>query len=141
MSQPLTEKAAVAEPSRDVFATDCPMLSIRADITSRWATLVLAALLTRPHRFAQLADRIPGISEKMLSHTLRTLTRDGLVDRTATPTVPIQVTYELTTLGTELAPRLADLVTWVDRHSDAIHAAQAAYDAAPPTPPAIANRH
>lgn len=117
------------------------MLPIRGDITSRWATRVLAALSTRPHRFAQLADRIEGISEKVLSHTLRTLTRDGLVSRTVTATVPIKVTYELTALGTDLTPRLADLATWVDRHADAIQAAQAAYDADPPIPPAVANRH
>ncbi|PRY39707.1 winged helix-turn-helix transcriptional regulator [Umezawaea tangerina] len=128
-------------PPRDLFGADCPRLPIRADITGRWATLLLAALTTRPHRFAELAARLDGISEKVLSQTLRTLTRDGLVSRTATPTVPIQVTYELTPLGADLTPRLVDLVTWADRHGPAIQAARSAYDADPPIPPAVANRH
>ena len=143
MSQSTSETAGAWEPacSHDVFAADCPIRPILGDVTSRWATLVLAALMPQPHRFSQLAAHIGGISEKMLSQTLRNLTRDGLVTRTVTPTVPIQVTYELTALGTDLTPRLKDLVTWVDRHTSTIQAAQAAYDADTPIPPAMANRH
>ncbi|MCS0604071.1 helix-turn-helix transcriptional regulator [Streptomyces sp. LP11] len=143
MSQPLPETVNGGElgSSQDVFAADCPVRPIFGDITSRWATLVLAALMTRPHRFSELAARIGGVSEKMLSQTLRALTRDGLVSRTVTPTVPIQVTYELTALGTDLMPRLMGLVTWVDHHTGTIQAAQAAYDADTPLPPAVANRH
>ncbi|WP_042403398.1 winged helix-turn-helix transcriptional regulator [Streptacidiphilus carbonis] len=143
MSQSISETVDGEElvSSQDVFAADCPVRPIFGDITSRWATLVLAALMTRPHRFSQLAARIGGISEKMLSQTLRALTRDGLVNRTVTPTVPIQATYELTALGTDLMPRLMDLVTWVDHHTSAIQTAQAAYDADTPIPPAVANRH
>ncbi|WP_398877215.1 winged helix-turn-helix transcriptional regulator [Streptomyces prunicolor] len=58
-----------------------------------------------------------------------------------TPTVPIRTTYELTALGTDLMPRLMDLVTWVDHHTSTIQTAQAAYDADTPIPPALANRH
>ncbi|WP_328604262.1 helix-turn-helix transcriptional regulator [Amycolatopsis sp. NBC_00345] len=129
----------VTDPS-DVFAPDCPVRPIYGDITSRWAMLALAALDERPHRFSQLAGRVGGVSEKMLSQTLRALTRDGLVTRIVTPTVPIQVTYELTALGTELTPRLRSLVTWVADHTPVIQAAQTAYDADPPVPPATANR-
>jgi DNA-binding HxlR family transcriptional regulator len=128
-------------PSLDVFASDCPVRPILDDLTSRWATLVLAALMSRPHRFSQLAARIEGISEKMLSQTLRTLTRNGAVNRIVTPTVPIQVTYELTALGKELTLRLASLVAWIDDHTSTILEAQAAYDADTPLPPALANRH
>lgn len=126
--------------SQDVFAADCPVRPIFGDITSRWATLVITLLTDRPHRFSQLAARIGGVSEKMLSQTLRALTRDGLVSRTVTPTVPIQVTYELTGLGRDLAPHLRSLVVWVDRHTGTIQQAQAAYDADTPVPPAVANR-
>lgn len=126
--------------SPDLYAADCPVRPIYDDITSRWATLVLTTLMTRPHRFSQLAARIGGISEKMLAQTLRALTRDGLVNRTVVPTVPIQVTYELTALGTDLTPHLAALVTWVSRHTSTIQAAQAGYDADIPIPPAVANR-
>jgi DNA-binding HxlR family transcriptional regulator len=128
-------------PSLDVFASDCPVRPILDDLTSRWATLVLAALMSQPHRFSQLAARIEGISEKMLSQTLRTLTRDGAVNRIVTATVPIQVTYELTALGTELTLRLGNLVAWIDDHTTTILEAQAAYDANTPLPPALANRH
>jgi DNA-binding HxlR family transcriptional regulator len=143
MSPTATKKvnAHQPDPSRDVFAADCPVRPILDDLTSRWATLVLAALMSRPHRFSQLAARIEGISEKMLSQTLRTLTRDGAVNRTVTPTVPIQVTYELTALGTELTLRLGNLVAWIDDHTTTILEAQAAYDADTPLPPALANRH
>lgn len=124
----------------DVFAADCPVRPIYGDITSRWATLVLTALMTRPHRFSQLAARIGGVSDKMLSQTLRALTRDGLVARAVTPTVPIQVTYDLTDLGRDLVPRVLGLVTWVSDHTDTIRTAQVAYDADVPVPPAVANR-
>ncbi|MCO5995469.1 winged helix-turn-helix transcriptional regulator [Actinoallomurus rhizosphaericola] len=129
--------------SQNFLVADCPVRPIYDDITSRWATMVLTTLMTRPHRFSELAARVGGISEKMLSQTLRRLTRDGLVRRIVTPTVPIQVTYELTALGTDLTPRLKDLVIWVEQHTDTIQAAQAAqaaYDADTPIPPAVANR-
>ncbi|SFJ94504.1 DNA-binding transcriptional regulator, HxlR family [Amycolatopsis sacchari] len=126
--------------SRDVFAADCPVRPIFDDITSRWATLVVGLLANRPHRFSELASAIGGISEKMLSQTLKALTRDGLVDRAVTPTVPIQVTYSLTALGADLATHLVGLVAWVDRHTDRIHEAQATYDEDTPVPPAVANR-
>ncbi|WP_413103023.1 winged helix-turn-helix transcriptional regulator [Streptomyces sp. Inha503] len=142
MNQSISEPTGDREPVRSPngFAADCPVRPIFGDITSRWATLVFTALMTRPHRFSELAARIEGVSEKMLSQTLRALTRDGLLIRTATPTVPIQVTYELTALGRDLVPRLKGLVTWVDHHISTIQAAQAAYDADTPIPPAVANR-
>jgi DNA-binding HxlR family transcriptional regulator len=111
------------------------------DLTSQWAMLVLAALMSHPHRFPHLAARIEGISEKMLSQILRTLTRDGVINCIVTPTVSIQVTYELTALGTELTLRLPNLIAWIDDHTGTILEAQAAYDAATPLPPALANRH
>lgn len=124
----------------DLFAEDCPVRPIFDDITSRWATLLLGLLATRPHRFSELASGIGGISEKMLSQTLRALTRDGLVDRIVAQTVPIQVTYALTALGADLAPHVIGLAGWVDRHTHRIQAAQAAYDEDTPVPPAVANR-
>ena len=123
----------------DVFASDCPTRPIYGDITSRWSALVLTALAERPHRFSQLAGRIGGVSEKMLSQTLRALTRDGLISREVLPTVPVQVTYRLTPLGVGVTPRLLDLVTWVSDHTAVIQAAQAAYDSDPPVSPVVAN--
>nr|WP_305785215.1 helix-turn-helix domain-containing protein [Actinoplanes lichenis] len=77
----------------------CPVRGIFDEATSRWATLILAALITGPHRFAQLRDRLDGISEKMLAQKLKAMARAGLITRDAAPTVPPQVTYSLTDLG------------------------------------------
>ncbi|GGX97239.1 winged helix-turn-helix transcriptional regulator [Streptomyces minutiscleroticus] len=142
MNQPTSTAAGDREsvrPRQEVPTTDCPARPIFGDLTSRWATLVITALQERPHRFSQLAARIGGVSEKMLAQTLRALTRDGFVSRTAAPTVPVQVTYELTGLGRDVAPRLRELVTWVNHHTSTIRAAQSAYDADTPVPPAVAN--
>ena len=107
----------------DMFQADCPGRQILDTVTSRWGVLILIALRERPHRFAQLRDRIEGVSEKMLSQTLRGLTRHGLVLRTVTPTVPVQVTYSLTPLAHDLTDRLTSLVTWIGAHTDTMLAA------------------
>jgi DNA-binding HxlR family transcriptional regulator len=143
MNRPTTAAAVDREqthPRHDVSAADCAARPIFKDITSRWAALVITALQERPHRFAQLTARIGGVSEKMLAQTLRALTRNGLISRTATLTVPVQVTYELTDLGRDVAPRIRELVLWVNDHTSTIQAAQLAYDADMPESPAVANR-
>ncbi|WP_200940209.1 helix-turn-helix domain-containing protein [Devosia sp. Root436] len=101
--------------SSDPFTSDCPGREIFIHVTSRWALLILASLSVGPMRFHMLRDRVDGISEKMLSQTLKTLCRDGLIDRTVEPTVPPQVTYELTQIGLELAGLLRELSSgWGD---------------------------
>lgn len=96
--------------------------------TSRWATLIISALVTGPHRFAQLHARVGGISQKMLSQNLKALARAGLVTRHVAPTNPPQVTYSLTELGVGLAGLLTDLIQWFGRHEDELLAAQKHYD-------------
>jgi DNA-binding HxlR family transcriptional regulator len=113
-----------------VYTADFPARSVLDQITSRWGVLVLCALQDGPMRFYLLRDRIGGISEKMLSQTLRTFVRDGLVARDVAPTVPPQVTYSLTTLGQELAGTLGLLVRWVTHRMDDILAARERYDRA-----------
>jgi DNA-binding HxlR family transcriptional regulator len=88
---------------------------------------VLAALVAGPHRFGALRRRVGGISEKMLS---KHLVRAGLVDREVADTVPPEVTYSLTMLGSELATPLCELIHWIGRHNDELLAAQRAYDEA-----------
>ena len=107
---------------------DCPGREVFNHITSRWALLIFVALHGGPQRFHALRDGIEGISEKMLSQTLKTLARDGLVRRLVEPTVPPQVSYELTPLGEDLARRLQGLVQWLGDHIDAIVAAQRRHD-------------
>jgi DNA-binding HxlR family transcriptional regulator len=114
----------------DVFTADCPARSVLTHVSSRWGVLVLVALRDGPMRFYVLRDRIGGISEKMLSQTLRTFVRDGLVAREVEPTVPPRVTYSLTDLGFEVAGTVGVLVGWVTRRIDEILAARERYDRA-----------
>lgn len=100
-------------------------------IASRWGLLLLVTLGEGPLRFHLLRDSIEGISEKMLSQTLKFLVRDGLVRRLVEPTIPPRVTYELTPIGGELAAPLRDLVGRLGRRVPDILAAQVAYDRQP----------
>jgi DNA-binding HxlR family transcriptional regulator len=98
----------------DVMAAACPSRSILRDLTSRWGLLVMLALATGPHRFGELRRRISGISERMLSETLKTLEADGFVLREAHDVVPPHVVYSLTPLGEEAATRLSVLTRWIE---------------------------
>lgn len=113
----------------DPLTADCPGREIFNHITSRWSLLILVALGAQPLRFHALRDRVDGISEKMLSQTLKVLARDGLVTRTVVHTIPPQVTYELTDIGDELAAQFQQLIEWMGRRVPDILAAQHAYDA------------
>ncbi|KOT94033.1 MULTISPECIES: winged helix-turn-helix transcriptional regulator [Streptomyces] len=113
-------------------AATCPERLVMEHITSRWGTLVLIALLDRPHRFGELRREIGRVSEKMLAQTLRTLERDGLVHRDARPVIPPRVDYSLTGLGREAAERVRDLAHWTERRLAAVERAREAYDAASP---------
>ncbi|WP_246576488.1 winged helix-turn-helix transcriptional regulator [Actinospica durhamensis] len=112
----------------DTFDNRCPLRPIMDQTTSRWATLIISALVAGPHRFAQLHARVGGISQKMLSQNLKALARAGLVTRSVAPTNPPQVTYSLTELGVSLAGPLTDLIGWFGRHGDELLAAQKHYD-------------
>lgn len=98
----------------NVLATDCPSRGILSHLTNRWGTLVMVALATGPHRFAGLRRRVGGVSERMLSQTLKDLEADGFVLRTAHQVVPPHVDYELTPLGHEAAAHVVALVAWIE---------------------------
>ncbi|MFF4189233.1 winged helix-turn-helix transcriptional regulator [Streptomyces sp. NPDC001691] len=93
----------------EVFHTDCPARDVVDHVTSRWGIWVLIALRSNDLRFYELRESIHGISEKMLSQTLRALVKDGLVRREVEPTTPPQVTYGLTEFGQALGEPLRDL--------------------------------
>jgi DNA-binding HxlR family transcriptional regulator len=114
----------------DVFRRDCPARVVLDHVTRRWGILVLTALDSSDLRFYELRDRIEGVSEKMLSQTLRTLVRDGLILRTVEPTVPPSVTYALTPLGRSITASLRTLTGWIRDHAAEIIQAQQTYDAA-----------
>jgi len=110
------------------FTVECPGRAVFNHIASRWGLLLLVTLGEGPLRFHLLRDRIEGISEKMLSQTLKSLVRDGLVRRVVEPTIPPRVTYELTPIGGELAAPLRDVIERLGRLVPDILAAQLAYD-------------
>lgn len=97
----------------------------------KWTMLIVTALADGPRRFTALHESIPGISQRMLGHTLRALTRDGLVTRTAYAESPPRVEYALTDLGRSLARAVDHLVGWVKEHQAAIVRNRAAFDREP----------
>ncbi|WP_433196615.1 winged helix-turn-helix transcriptional regulator [Nocardia sp. CA-107356] len=112
----------------DAFNSECPAREVLDHITSRWGMLILTALGGGPLRFSELHGIIGGISEKMLSQTLRTLVRDGLIARTVEPSTPPRVSYELTALGQGLTESLHLFLDWIRRHTPEVMAAQHSHD-------------
>lgn len=114
------------DPSNPVCRTISTLLSRIGD---KWTVLVVATLGDGPRRFNELRREIPSVSQRMLTLTLRNLERDGLVNRTVTPTIPPRVDYELTALGHSLLEPISALTQWAIDHVVAIHEAQARFDA------------
>ncbi|GGT31622.1 hypothetical protein GCM10014713_26460 [Streptomyces purpureus] len=107
---------------------DCEVRQILDRVADKWSLLVIALLDHRRLRFTELRREIDGISQRMLTVTLRQLERDGLVKRTVHPVVPPRVEYELTPLGGTLHTTIRSLVTWTEVHQNEIAAARARYD-------------
>ncbi|MEU5597064.1 helix-turn-helix domain-containing protein [Streptomyces sp. NPDC020298] len=112
----------------------CPYRLVLEHVTSRWGVLVLIALLERSYRFSELRREVGsfgrGVSEKMLTQTLQTLERDGLVHRDAKPVIPPRVDYSLTGLGREAAEQVRGLALWTKERMDDVERARTAYDEA-----------
>ena len=95
----------------------------------KWSVMVLVALHPRPRRFGELKHELAGVSQRMLSLTLKNLERDGLVKRTVTPSIPPRVDYELTDLGRSVYDPVRSLGGWVATNLGTIDAARSRYDA------------
>ncbi|WP_405986558.1 winged helix-turn-helix transcriptional regulator [Streptomyces sp. NBC_00872] len=106
----------------------CEVRQILDRVADKWSLLVIALLERRTLRFTELRNRIEGISQRMLTVTLRQLERDGLVRRTVHPVVPPRVDYELTPLGATLHATIQALVTWTEEHQHEIAVARTEYD-------------
>jgi DNA-binding HxlR family transcriptional regulator len=113
----------------DPYSANCPSRTVLDRIGDRWTVLVVGSLAQRRMRFSELARQIDGVSQKMLTQTLRGLERDGLVTRTVHPEVPPRVEYELTDTGRTLIAPLASLDAWAREHIGTIVSARATYDA------------
>lgn len=136
------QKRAQAKVEYDAFLAQCPSRQLLDRISDKWYTLVLAALRSdgsdrfgtdcagepAPMRYSELSRTLAGVSQKMLTQTLRSLERDGLVTRTVTPTVPVTVTYELTELGMSLQQVMRGLKSWAETHMDDVLEHRATYD-------------
>lgn len=112
----------------DPYARGCPSRELLDRIGDKWTVLLLGELADgHPHRYAALRDRVDGVSEKMLTQTLRHLEQDGLVARTVYPQVPPRVEYILTPLGHTLRSPLAALRRWSVQHVDDVVEARERY--------------
>lgn len=117
----------------DPFSHDCrPVGEILDQIGGKWTVMIINRLGRRSMRFSEIKRELNGISQKMLTSTLRDLERDGFVRRTVTPTIPPRVDYELTDLGRDLHGPLNVIGEWAIRNRDRILAARAAFMAKHP---------
>lgn len=101
----------------DVMNPACPSRTVLRHLTDRWTPLVVGALEEGPLRFGELRDSIGGVTAKVLTETLRSMERDGLVTRTAHDVMPPRVDYALTPLGRTLVPPLQALRSWAQDHA------------------------
>lgn len=136
------QRRALAKADYDAFLAGCPSRQLLHRISDKWVALILAALGSDgPHRpgqdcadqprsmrYSELSRRLAGVSQKMLTQTLRSLERDGLLTRTVTPTVPVTVTYEQTNLGFSLHEVMRGIKVWAEAHMDEVLANREKYD-------------
>ncbi|MFI7690333.1 winged helix-turn-helix transcriptional regulator [Nonomuraea sp. NPDC049655] len=113
----------------DAYFAECPSRKLLDRLSDKWVTLVLSSLASGERRYSDLARHIAGVSQKMLTQTLRGLERDGLVARRVTPQVPVRVDYALTPLGQSLMPLVTAIKAWAEEHIEDVEAARERYDA------------
>ncbi|MFF5481495.1 winged helix-turn-helix transcriptional regulator [Streptomyces sp. NPDC012935] len=126
------ERREEARIAYDAFLKSCPTNQLLDRLSDKWVSLVVAALSAGPMRYSDLGRKIAGVSPKMLTQTLRSLERDGLLTRTVTPSVPVRVDYELTPLGHGLALLLTAVKDWAETHFDEVREARERYDSETP---------
>jgi DNA-binding HxlR family transcriptional regulator len=112
----------------NVYNQNCPTRLVLNRIADKWTVLVVGSLARGTRRFSELRRAIDGISQKMLTQTLRGMERDGLVDRKVYPTVPPKVEYSLTELGRTLVNVLEEIRAWSEGNIEKVLEAQARYD-------------
>ena len=121
------QQRAAAKVEYDAYLATCPSRQLLDTLSDKWVVLVMSALAEGPHRYSALTRRIAGVSQKMLTQTLRGLERDGLVTRTVRGTVPVTVTYDLTELGQSLFAVVSQLKAWAEANIAEVIAARSGY--------------
>lgn len=116
-------------PTASPATHDCHAVSeVLGRVGDKWTILVVVVLREQPRRFNDLKRQVHGISQQMLTRTLRTLERDALISRTVYPSKPPQVEYALTDLGYSLSEAVRHLADWAVEHITAIHTGRSRYD-------------
>jgi DNA-binding HxlR family transcriptional regulator len=130
------QKRAQAKVEYNAFLAGCPSRQLLDRISDKWVVLILCALggdngpgQPKAMRYSELSRLLAGVSQKMLTQTLRSLEHDGLLTRTVTPTVPVTVSYELTDLGLSLHDMTRGLRNWAQTHMAEVLANRENYDA------------
>ena len=119
----------ISVPDNSLSAADCKGLAnVLASIGDKWTIMIVGALSKGPLRYNEIQRRVAGISQRMLTLTLRGLERDGLVTRTVFPTIPPRVDYELTDLGRALSKPVEALGKWAADNQPEIESARAKFD-------------
>jgi len=129
-TQTAAQRRAREREAYNAFLAECPSRQLLDRLTDKWTTLLLVALAESPQRYSELARTVAGVSQKMLTQTLRNLERDGLITRHLTPSVPVRVDYALTPLGRSLLPVVRAVKDWAEVHMPDVHDARARFDGA-----------
>ena len=127
VSHPMVTPGEPAEAGEDAKGS-CAIRNVLDRIGDKWSYLIIMTLAERPHRFGELRRAIDDISQRMLTETLRSLQRDGLIRRTVFPTTPPGVEYGLTELGRSLLEPMQGLIAWADLKMPVIFAARRSFD-------------
>ena len=115
----------------DAYSASCPTRQVLDHIANKWTVLIIDSLAGGTLRYGEIRDRINGVSQKMLTQTLRMLEADGFVQRTAYPTIPPRVEYELTDLGLRLREPITQIRRWAEENINEIERARANQPSAP----------
>lgn len=110
-----------------VYQADCPSRPILDQIADKWSMMAMG-VLERPRRFNDIKRRLEGVTQRVLTQTLRRLERNGMIERHVLPTSPVGVEYSLTPLGESLREPFGLLYDWTVAHTDEIHKCQQGYD-------------
>ncbi|MFJ2278381.1 winged helix-turn-helix transcriptional regulator [Streptomyces sp. NPDC087866] len=130
MKQTRSEARTEARAAYDAYLAECPARQLLDRISNKWVSLIINALADGPQRYTDLARTLVSVSQKMLTQSLRTLERDGLLTRTVTPTMPVRVDYALTPLGESLVPVMRTIKAWAEQNMDEVLEARTEYDGA-----------
>ncbi|WP_426302208.1 winged helix-turn-helix transcriptional regulator [Arthrobacter sp. R-11] len=122
------QRRAARKHDYDAYLAACPSRQLLERISNKWVVLVLTELGDGPARYSEIARVVAGVSQKMLTQTLRNLERDGMVHRDIEATVPVTVTYSLTELGSSLLKVMGQLKLWAEDNMPEVIAARGRYE-------------